>query len=64
MQEFRTNVRCSTRNAEYTKVYVKYKYTHLLFDDLYAYFSIRDQACLTALVHSSGTSSGWLKAIP
>ena len=35
-----------------------------LFGDLYASFSIRDQACLTALVHSSGTSSGWLKAIP
>ena len=35
-----------------------------LFDDLYASFSIRDQAHLTAPAHSSGTSSGWLKAIP
>ena len=35
-----------------------------LFGELHASFSIRDQACLTALAHSSGTSSGWLKAIP
>ena len=34
-----------------------------LFGDLYASFSIRDQAHLTALALSSGTSSGWLKAI-
>ena len=26
--------------------------------------TIRDQACLCAVAHSSGTSSGWLKAIP
>ena len=31
---------------------------------MYASFSIRNQAHLTALAHSSGTSSGWLKAIP
>ena len=35
-----------------------------LFDDLFASFGIRDQARLTALSHPSGTSSGWLKAIP
>ena len=35
-----------------------------LFDDLFKTFSIRDQARLTALSHPSGTSSGWLKAIP
>ena len=38
-----------------------------LFDDLYdlfASFGICDRACLTALSHSSSTSSGWLKAIP
>ena len=34
-----------------------------LFDDLYVSFSIRDRAHLTSLAHSSGTSSGWLKAI-
>jgi len=31
---------------------------------LYASFSIWDQAHLTGLSHPSGTSSGWLKAIP
>jgi len=31
----------------------------LLFDDLLTSFGIRDQAHLTALSHSSGTSSGW-----
>ena len=36
----------------------------LLFDDLFTSFGIRDQARLTALSHPSGTSSGWLKAIP
>ena len=35
-----------------------------LFDDLFASFGICDQARLTALSHPSGTSSGWLKAIP
>jgi len=35
-----------------------------LFTDLYESLSIRDQTRLTALSHSSGTSSGWLKAIP
>jgi len=35
-----------------------------LFDNLFASFSIRDQARLMALSHPSGTSSGWLKAIP
>ena len=35
-----------------------------IFDNLYATLSIRDQARLTALAHPSGTSSGWLKAIP
>jgi len=35
-----------------------------LFTDLHESLSIRDQARLTALSHSSGTSSGWLKAIP
>ena len=35
-----------------------------IFDNLYVTLSIRDQACLTALAHPSGTSSGWLKAIP
>ena len=35
-----------------------------LFDDLFASFGIHDQARLTALSHPSGTSSGWLKAIP
>jgi len=35
-----------------------------LFDNLFKTFCIRDQARLTALSHPSGTSSGWLKAIP
>jgi len=35
-----------------------------LFDDLIVSFGIRDQARLMALAHPSGTSSGWLKAIP
>ena len=35
-----------------------------LFDNLFTSFSIWDQARLTALAHLSGTSSGWLKAVP
>ena len=35
---------------------------HQLYDNLMVSANIRDQACLTALSHSSGTSSGWLKA--
>ena len=34
------------------------------YDKLYTSANIRDQARLTALSHSSGSSSGWLKAIP
>ena len=34
------------------------------YDQLFASFDIRNRARLTALSHSSGTSSGWLKAIP
>ena len=34
------------------------------YDQLIASFNIRNRARLTALSHSSGTSSGWLKAIP
>ena len=34
------------------------------YDQLFASFNIRNRAQLTALSHSSGTSSGWLKAIP
>jgi len=37
---------------------------HHFYDDLLASANIRDQARLTALSHSSGTCSGWLKAIP
>ena len=37
---------------------------HHHYDKLFATASIRDQAHLTALSHSSGASSGWLKAIP
>jgi len=36
----------------------------LLFKQLLNCSSIRDQACLRAVAHSSGTSSGWLKALP
>ena len=34
------------------------------YDQLFSSFNIRNCARLTALSHSSGTSSGWLKAIP
>ena len=34
------------------------------YDQLFASFNIQDRARLTALSHSSGTNSGWLKAIP
>jgi len=34
-----------------------------LFDNLFTFFGILDQACLTALSRPSGTSSDWLKAI-
>ena len=34
------------------------------YDQLFASSNIRNRARLTALFHSSGTSSGWLKAIP
>ena len=37
--------------------------TLTVFDDLLASSSISDQACLTTLLHSSGTRSGWLKDI-
>ena len=33
------------------------------YDQLFASFNIRNRTLLTALSHSSGTSSGWLKAI-
>ena len=35
-----------------------------LFKQLVSSSTIRDQARLRALSHSSGTSSGWLKALP
>ena len=35
-----------------------------IYDNLLASANIRDQPRLTALSHSSGTCSGWLKAIP
>jgi len=34
------------------------------YDHLFNSCSIRDSVHLNALAHSSGTSSGWLKAIP
>ena len=34
------------------------------YDQLFASSNIREQACLTALSHPSGTSSEWVKAIP
>ena len=34
------------------------------YDQLFASFNIRNRARLTGLSYSSGTSSGWLKAIP
>ena len=34
------------------------------YDHLFQFSSIRDHVCLNALAHSSGASSGWLKAIP
>jgi len=36
----------------------------LYYDKLFASANLRDQAYLTALSHSAGASSGWLKAIP
>ena len=35
-----------------------------LFASIFNTSTIRDQACLRAVAHSSGVSSGWLKAIP
>ena len=35
-----------------------------LFKQLVSSSTIRDQARMCALSHSSGTSSGWLKALP
>jgi len=37
---------------------------HHHYDKLFASVNLNDQARLTALAHSSGASSGWLKALP
>jgi len=36
----------------------------VLFKQLVSSSSVCDQACLCVLSHSSGISSGWLKALP
>jgi len=37
---------------------------HTQFEQIFSSLNIRHQAKLTALSHSSGASSGWLKVIP
>jgi len=43
---------------------LKYMLHNMLFQQLLEHSTIHDQACLRGLSHSSGTSSGWLKALP